>query len=160
MNGRKSRMSVLLLGVVLVLLLATACAAENEINAADGRVLTGQGDAYMACLKEKDFQCAYNLLSPFSRNLIDDTKGMVESYVDLESMVKAYGPDISTWSFDEARFFTRDGVRIGSLEGEVRYMNGTHGKLNLEFEKESETWKVRSTEISTGIIIGISPFNQ
>jgi len=151
MDGHKFRMPVLLLAVFLALLLATACAAENEISTADGRALTGQGDAYMACLKAKDFQCAYSLLSPFSRKLIDSTESMTEGLVDLQSLVKAYGPDISTWSFDEARFFTRDGVRIGSLKGEVRYLGGTHGKLLLEFEKEGDTWKVRSTEMSTGI---------
>ena len=156
MNGHKFRMLVLLLGVILTLLFATACAAENEINAPDGRLLTDQGDAYMACLKVKDFQCAYGLMSPFSRKLMDDTKGMVEGFVDLETTLKVFGPNISTWSFEEARFFNRDGVAIGSLEGEVKYLDGTHGKVELEFEKEGDAWKVRSSELRTGI----SPFNR
>ena len=101
----------------------------------------------MVCLKGLDLACAYELMSPGAQRLLDNAQRIASGYVDLERAVKTYGPKISEWSFDRARFFTRDGTAIGSLEGEVQYLDGTQGKVSLEFENDGETWKVRSSSM-------------
>ena len=152
MNANKSSTKLLLAARVLAatllaLLLATACATKNEIQSADGQALIEQGNAYMTCLKASDLECAYELMSPFAQHLLDYAERMAEGVVNLKSAVKTYGPKISAWTFDQAHFSTRDGTTIGSLKGEVVYMDGKHGKVSLEFEKDGETWKVRSSSL-------------
>jgi len=130
---------------LLALLLATACAPKNEIQSADGQALIEQGNAYMTCLKASDLECAYELMCPSAQHLLDDAQRMAGGVVNLASAVKTYAPKISAWTFDQANFSTRDGTTIGSLEGEVVYMDGERGKVKLEFEKDGETWKARSS---------------
>jgi len=139
--------ATLLAATLLALLFTAACASKNEIQSTDGQALIEQGNAYMTCLKESDLECAYELMSPFAQHLLDDAERMAEGVVNLKSAVKTYGPKISAWTFDRAQFSIRDGTTIGSLEGEVEYMDGEHGKVRLEFERNGETWKVRSSSL-------------
>jgi zinc transporter ZupT len=147
MNTNKLVMKLLMAATLLVLLFSTACAFKNEIQSSDGQALIQQGNAYMTCLKEVDLECAYELMSSFAQHLLDDTESFTAGILNLDSVVKMYAPKISAWAFDRAQFSTRDGIAIGSLEGQVDYIDGKRGKMNLEFEKDGETWKVRSTNL-------------
>jgi len=147
MNTNKLWMKLLMAATLLALLLATACATKNEIQSTDGQALIEQGNAYMTCLKESDLECAYELMSPFAQHLLDDAERIAGGVVNLASAVKTYAPKISAWTFDQANFSTRDGTTIGSLEGEVVYMDGERGKVSLEFEKNGGTWKVRNSSL-------------
>ena len=147
MNTNKSWMTLLMAAALLTLLLATACTAKNEIQGPAGRDLAEQGNAYMTCLKHGDLGCAYELMSPFAQHQMDRATRVAEGVVNLESVLKTYGPRISEWTFDRAQFSTRGGTTIGSLEGKVQYMNGESGKVSLEFEKDGGTWKARSSSL-------------
>ena len=135
----------LLMASTLLALLITACSTKNEIQSTEGQALVEQGNAYMACMKDSDLECAYELMSPFAQQQLDKAKGMAEGVVNLESAFRTYGPKITAWTFDRAQFSTREGTTIGSLEGEVEYMDAERGKVSLEFEKDGGTWKARSS---------------
>jgi hypothetical protein len=134
MNTNNLLKKLLMAATLLVLLFSTACASKNEIQSTDGQALIEKGNAYMTCLKERDLECAYELMSPFTQHMLDNAERMVGSVVNLDIVIKTYAPQISEWTFDRAQFSTRDGTAIGSLEGQVEYNNGNRGKLNLEFE--------------------------
>ena len=144
MNTNKSWKKLLMAATLMTLLLA-ACAGKNEIQSTEGQALVEQGNAYMACMKDSDLECAYELMSPFARQQLDKAKGIAAGVVNLENAFKTYGPKISAWTFDRAQFSTREGTTIGSLEGEVEYLDGERGKVSLEFEKDGGTWKARSS---------------
>ena len=146
MNGHKFYMLVLVIGA---LLLTAACSTANAIQTPDGQALSEQGNAYMACLQEKDIYCAYELLSPESQRLFDEAQGITHNYVDLESAFKKFSPKISAWKFERAKFSTRGGAIIGSLDGSVEYLNGDQGAVNLELEQDGGTWKVRSSSLES-----------
>ena len=117
MNTKKLLKILLMAATLLVLLFSTACASKNEIQSTDGQDLIKQGDAYMNCLKEGDWECAYELMSPFSQHELDDVVRMAGGVVKLENVIKTYAPKISEWAFDRAQFSTRGGITIGLLEG-------------------------------------------
>ena len=145
MNTDKLWMKLLMTAALLALLFTAACSTKNEIQSTEGQALVEQGNAYMACMKDSDLECAYELMSPFAQQQLDKAKGMAQGVVNLESAFKTYGPKISAWTFDRAQLSTRGGTTIGSLEGEVEYMDGERGKVSLEFEKDGGTWKARSS---------------
>ena len=155
MNTDKSWKKLLMAATLLALLLATACAGKNEIRSTDGQALVEQGNAYMTCLKAYDLRCAYALMSPFAQRLEDMAASLAEDVVDLESVLRKYGPKVSEWTFDRAQFSTRDGRTIGSLEGKVQYMDGKRGTVSLDFERSDGTWKVRASDLHTGISLGL-----
>ena len=155
MNTDKPWMKLLMAATLLTLLLATACAGKNEIRSTDGQVLVEQGNAYMTCLKDRDFGCAYALMSPFAQRLEDMAARLAEGVVDLDTVLKTYGPKVSEWTFDRAQFSTRDGKTIGSLEGKVQYADGKRGTVSLDFERSDGTWKVRASDLHTGISLGL-----
>jgi hypothetical protein len=156
MNTDKSRMKLLTAAALMTLLLATACAGKNEIQSTEGQALVEQGNAYMTCLKESDFGCAYALMSPFAQRLEDMAAGLTAGVVDLDTVLKTYGPKVSEWTFDRAGFSTRDGKTVGSLEGKVQYADGKRGTVSLDFERSDGAWKVRASDLHTGISTGIS----
>jgi uncharacterized iron-regulated membrane protein len=81
---------------------------------------------------------------------------LAEGVVDMDTVLKTYGPRISEWTFDRARFSTRDGKTIGSLEGKVQYADGKRGKVSLDFERSDGTWKVRASDLHIDLHTGIS----
>ena len=155
MNTTKLIKKLLMAATLLALLFSTACASKNEIQSTDGQALIKQGNAYMTCLKEGDWECAYELMSPFAQHELEDAERMVSGVVNLESVINKYIPKISEWAFDRAQFSTRDGTTIGYLEGKVEYVDGKRGNVSLEFEQDGETWKVRASELHTGISLGL-----
>jgi hypothetical protein len=155
MNTDKSWKKLLMAAALLALLLATACAGKNEIQSTDGQALVEQGNAYMTCLKAYDLRCAYALMSPFAQRLEDMAASLAEDVIDVESVLRKYGPKISKWTFDRAEFSTRDGRTIGSLEGKVQYMDGKRGTVSLDFERSDGAWKVRASDLHTGISLGL-----
>ena len=70
-------------------------------------------------------------------------------------MLEKYGPRVSEWTFDRAQFSTRDGKTIGSLEGKVQYADGKRGTVSLDFERSDGAWKVRASDLHTGISLGL-----
>ena len=155
MNTNKSWEKLLTAAALMTLLLATACATKNEIRSAEGQELVEQGNAYMTCLEASDLGCAYALMSPFAQRLEDMAANLAEGVVDLDTVLKTYIPRVSKWTFDQAQFSTRDGKTIGSLVGKVQYADGKRGKVSLDFERSDGTWKVRASELHTGISLGL-----
>jgi hypothetical protein len=156
MNTNKFLMKLWMASMLLALLFTTACAGKNEIQSTDGQALVKQGNDYMTCLKDSDFWCAYALMSPFAQRLEDMAASLAESVVDMDTVLKTYGPRISEWTFDRARFSTRDGKTIGSLEGKVQYADGKRGKVSLDFERSDGTWKVRASDLHIDLHTRIS----
>jgi hypothetical protein len=155
MNTNKLRNKLLMAATLLALLLCAACASKNEIQSTDGQALIKRGNAYMTCLKEGDWECAYELMSPFTQHELDDAERMAGGVVNLDTVIKTYMPKISEWTFDRAQFSTRDGTTIGYLKGKVEYVDGKYGNVSLEFEQDGETWKVRDSDLHTGISLGL-----
>jgi hypothetical protein len=153
MNGHKLHMLVLVVGGMLVLLLTTACSAANVIGTPDGQALSEQGDAYMACLKEKDLDCADDLMSSGAKGLLKLSEEIANVYVDLDSVVEQAFPTISSWSFDRAEFSIRVGGLVGALKGKVEYANGEQGRVRLELVQEAGIWKVRSSDLALGPLV-------
>jgi hypothetical protein len=83
---------------------------------------------------------------------------LAEGVVDLDTVLKTYGPRVSDWAFDRAEFSTRDGRTIGSLEGKVQYADGKRGTVSLDFEMSDGAWKVRASNLhyrTGGIVLGL-----
>ena len=155
MNTNKLWKRLLMASTLLALLFTAACAGKNEIQSAEAQELVEQGNAYMTCLKDSDWRCAYALMSPFAQRLEDMAASLAEGIVDLDTVLKTYGPKVSEWTFDRAQFSTRDGKTIGSLEGEVQYADGKRGTVSLDFERSDGAWKVRASDLHTGISLGL-----
>jgi hypothetical protein len=155
MNTDKSWMKLLMAATLMTLFLAAACTGKNEIQSTDGQALVEQGNAYMTCLKHSDLRCAYALMSPFAQRLEDMAARLAEGVVDLDTVLEKYGPKVSEWTFDRAQFSTRDGKTIGSLEGKVQYADGKRGTVSLDFERSDGAWKVRASDLHTGISLGL-----
>ncbi len=155
MNTNKLWKRLLMASTLLALLFTAACAGKNEIQSTDGQALVEQGNAYMTCLKAYDLGCAYALMSPFAQGEMDEAERVTKGIVDLESVLRAYGPKVSEWTFDRAEFSTRDGKTIGSLEGKVQCADGKRGTVSLDFERSDGTWKVRASGLHTGISLGL-----
>ena len=155
MNTNKLWKKLLMAATLLALLLAAACAGKNEIGSAEGQELVEQGNAYMTCLEASDLGCAYALMSPFAQGWMDVAERVTQDIVDLESVLRTYGPKVSEWTFDRAQFSTRDGKTIGSLEGKVQYADGKRGTVSLDFERSDGAWKVRASDLHTGISLGL-----
>ncbi len=147
MNTNKLLKKLLKAATLLALLFSTACASKNEIQSTFGQALIEKGNAYMTCINDGDLKCARELMSPFTQHLLDNAESITRGVVNLDTVIKTYAPKISEWAFDRAQFSTRGGTTIGLLEGQVEYADGDHGKVSLEFEKDGETWKVRSTSL-------------
>jgi hypothetical protein len=147
MNTNHVWMKLLAAVAFLAFLLLAACAPANEIQSTEGQALVEQGDAYMACMQNSDLKCAYGLLSPSAQQQVDQAKELAAGVANVESLFKAYGPRLSSWTFDQARFSTREGIATGTLQGEVKYLDGETGKVRLELEKDGEAWKVRSSSL-------------
>ena len=109
----------------------------------------------MTCLKAYDLECAYALMSPFAQRLEDMAARLAEGVVDLDTVLEKYGPKVSEWTFDRAHFSTRDGKTIGSLEGKVLYADGKRGTVSMDFERSDGAWKVRASDLHTGIALGL-----
>ncbi len=160
MNTDKLWRKLLMAAALMALLLATAaCAGKNELQSTDGQALVVQGNAYMTCLKESDYRCAYALMSPWTQRLENMAAELAEGFVDLDTVLKKYGPKVSEWTFDRAQFSTRDGQPVGSLKGKVQYADGKRGTVSLEFDRSDGAWKVRSSslhiDVHTGIVLGL-----
>lgn len=155
MNTNKSWKKLLTAAALMTLLLAAACAGKNEIRSAEGQALVEQGNAYMTCLKASDLGCAYALMSPFAQRLEDMAARLAEGVIDLDTVLEKYGPKVSVWTFDRVHFSTRDGKPIGSLEGKVEYADGKRGAVSLDFERSDGAWKVRASDLHTGIALGL-----
>ena len=155
MNTNKLWKKLLMAATLLTLLLAAACASKNESRSAEGQELVEQGNAYMTCLKASDLGCAYGLMSPLAQGWMDVAERVAEGVVDLDTVLKTYGPRVSEWTFDRAQFSTRDGKTIGSLEGKVQYADGKRGTVSLDFERNDGAWKVRASDLHTGISLGL-----
>ena len=155
MNTNKLWKRLLMASTLLALLFTAACAGKNEIRSTAGQALVEQGNAYMTCLQAYDLGCAYALMSPFAQREMDEAERVTKGIVDLESVLRAYGPKVSEWTFDRAEFSTRDGKTIGSLEGKVQYADGKRGTVSLDFERSDGTWKVRASDLHTGISLGL-----
>lgn len=147
MNTNHVWMKLLVATAFLAFLLIAACTPANEIQSEEGQALVEQGDAYMACMQDSDLKCAYELLSPSAQQEFDQAKVMAAGVANVESLFKAYGPRLSSWTFDQARFSTRDGIATGTLQGKVEYRDGKNGTVRLELEKDGEAWKVRSSSL-------------
>jgi hypothetical protein len=146
MYTHKFLMRLLMAATVLALLL-TACAPKNEIQSNAGQALVEQGDAFMTCMQASDFNCAYALMSPAAQKQLDKLNLSGGGMVNVESVIDAIDFDISRWTFERAQFSTSDGVTTGTLTGTVEFEDGKQGQVKLEFEKDGETWKVRSSGI-------------
>jgi hypothetical protein len=155
MNTNKLMNKLLMAAAFLALLLSAACAGKNEIQSTNGQALIKQGNAFMTCLKEGDWESAYELMSPFAQHELDDVENMAGGVVNLDTVIKTYVPKISEWTFDRAQFSTRDGTTIGYLKGKVEYVDGKRGNVSLDFEMSDGTWKVRASELHTGISLGL-----
>jgi len=155
MNTNKLLKKLLMAATLLSLLLCAACASKNEIQSTDGQALIKQGNAYMTCLKEGDWECAYELMSPFAQHELDDAERMAGGVVNLDTVIKTYMPKISEWTFDRTQFSTRDGTTIGYLKGKVEYVDGKRGNVSLDFEMSDGTWKLRDSDLHTGISLGL-----
>jgi hypothetical protein len=158
MNTDKLWRKLLTAAALMTLLLATACAGKNEIQSVDGQKLVEQGNAYMTCVKHADLGCAYALMSPLAQGEIDEAERVTQGIVDLQSVLRTYGPRVSEWTFDRAGFSTGDGKAIGSLEGKVQYADGKRGTVSLDFERSDGAWKVRTSNLhyrTGGIVLGL-----
>jgi hypothetical protein len=155
MNTNKLLKKLLIVATLLALLFSAACAGKNEIQSTDGQALVVQGNAYMTCLEDSDWSCAYALMSPFAQRLQDKAASLAEGVINLDTVLETFGPRVSGWTFDRAEFSTRNGKTIGSLEGKVEYADGKRGKVSLDFERSDGIWKVRASELHTGISLGL-----
>ena len=151
MNTNKIWMRLLMASTLLALLFTTACGMDDVmVNAIEGpaeQALAEQGDAYINCLTEGDFQAVYEMMSLESQQVLDKPLRIARSVVDLDSIIKSAGSPIVTWKFDGARIVTKNEVIRGTLNGRVEYVDGTSGKVHLEFEEQDGTWKVRSSSL-------------
>ena len=147
MNNNKLLIKLFVAASLLALFFCAGCASKNEIQSVDGQALIEQGNAYMTCLQVGDLESAQKLMSPYTQRELEKALRIAGSMVNLDSMYKMYGPKIVEWAFDQAQFSTRAGVAIGSLKGNVEFINGERGNVLLEFEKDGATWKVRSSSL-------------
>ena len=147
MNTNKLWMKFLMACTLLALLFTAGCGMEHDINGPAEQALVEQGDAFMTNMKDGDFQATYDMMSAGAQRVLDTPLRVARSVVDLDSIIKSVGSTIATWTFDDARAFTKGGVARGILEGRVEYVDGTSGKVRLEFEQQDGAWKLHSSSV-------------
>ena len=146
MNTNKLWMRFLMAGLLLALLLTTACAKENVIQSSTGQALVEQGNAYMTCLKDGNIQGALDRMSSKARITLGSAVQLAGSWVDLESKIKNEIA-LDKWTFESAYVITVDGSLRGILDGKVAHVDGKSGKIHLEFDQENGAWMVRNSSM-------------
>ncbi len=102
MSTNKSWKKLLTAAALMMLLLAAACAGKNDIRSTEGQELVERGNAYMTCVEASDLACAYALMSPFAQREMDEAERVTKGVVDLQSVLRTYGPRVSDYTFDRA----------------------------------------------------------
>jgi hypothetical protein len=123
-------------------LLTAACSSEEALKSPEGQALSAQGNALMICLKDKDLQGVHDLMSPRVQRVMDYGLKIAEKFVDMDAALEQQAK-ISAWNFERAHIYTLNGTIAGSLDGGVEYVDGTKGKVRLDFEKDGGAWKVK-----------------
>ena len=147
MNTNKLWTKFLMAGMLLALLFTAGCSNEHDIKGPAEQALVEPGNAFLTCMKAGDFQATYDMMSADAQQALDMPLRIARGVVDLDSIIKSVGSPIVEWTFDDARIFTESGDVRGVLEGRVEYVDGTSGKVRLEFEQQGGTWKVRSSSL-------------
>lgn len=149
MYTNKIWMRLLVACTLLMLLFMAACDKESAIrNPAAEQTLVEQGDAFMTCLRNGDFQAVYDMMSREVQQELDTAKIIASSVISLDSVLNQIGSEIAGWEFDKARVFTKNGVVRGTLDGRVEYVDGKSGKVHLELEQQDGIWKVRNSSLT------------
>ena len=147
MNAHKLWTKFLMVSTLLVLLFTAGCGMGKAIEGPVDQGLAEQGNALMTQLKAGDFQATYEMMSPDAQRALDIPLHIARGVVDLDSIIKDMGSPIVTWEFERSRIFTKSGVTRGALEGRVEYIDGTSGRVHLEFEQQDHAWKLRSSSL-------------
>jgi len=145
MNTNKIWMRLLMASTLLALLFTTACGMEKAIKGPAEQALAEQGDAFMTSLKAGDFQAVYEMMSPYAQRDLDMALSSVGSLVDVKGIIKDVGSQIARWTFEKARVVTINGTSKGTLTGKVVYIDGSSGRVRLEFEEQDGAWKMHSS---------------
>lgn len=148
MYTNKLWMKLLMACTLLMLLFTAACSKVSAIDSPAEQALAEQGNAFMTCLKDGDFQAAYDMMSLGVQQALDKPIKMAGSWVNLDSVLKQVGLEITGWEFDQARVFTKNGTLRGTLVGGVEYADGKSGEVHLELEQQDGIWKIRSSSLT------------
>jgi hypothetical protein len=142
MNTNKFLMKLLMASALLALLFTAACSRENAIKGSAEEALVERGDAIMAVLQTGDLQAVRGMLSRETLQMLDMATYLASGVVDLERLIEQNAPTVASWEFNRATIFTRGGAIRGKLIGQVEYLDGKSGKLNMELEQQDGTWKL------------------
>jgi hypothetical protein len=144
MNIKFLLMRLLMVSMLLVLLLTTACGKEKAIEGPAEEALADQGDVIMTILQAGDFQAIRDVMSLEAQRALNLGTELVGEWVDLEGLIIQNAPRITEWDFNSAHIFTENGAIRGVLEGRVDYADGKSSELHMELEQQNGTWKLRN----------------
>lgn len=150
MKTNKIWKKLLMAGALLGLLLTSACSLGSSINTPEEKALAAQGDAMMAVIKAGDLQAIYEELSREDQQLLNGAIDLASSVVDVERLVQENAPKITTWEFDRARIYSKDGATRGKLDGKAEYVDGTTGHVHLELAQQGGDWKLSGWTLEKG----------
>jgi hypothetical protein len=144
MNTNKLWMRFLMAITLLAMLFTAACSTDEAIDGAAKQELIDQGNAFLTCFKNEDFQAAYGMMSRESQLGLDIGQKLAGNVVDLEDVIMEAMAPVANWTFDSAKVVARIGPDRGILDGSVVFVNGKRGPVRLEFELQDGAWKVRN----------------
>jgi len=126
----------LLTSALLVLIITSGCGAVSA-----GKDLADQGNAFMAALKDGNFQAAFDQMTP-------ELQQEIGSVDDLQSMIVDNAATPSEWKFSGVNMTTEEGMNKGTLDGSVDYADGKTGTVNLEYVQQDDAWKMLSFSLN------------
>jgi hypothetical protein len=146
MNANKFFKKLLMASMLLGLLFTAACGIEplfvDAIKGSAEKALVERGDEIMIVLQTGDLQAVRGELSRGTQQLLDKATYLASGVVDVESLIEQISSSVASWEFNRATIFTKGGALRGKLIGQVEYLDGKSGKLNMELEQQDGTWKL------------------
>jgi hypothetical protein len=125
----KTRLSMIVLVSILAVLALTACGAVSDLS-----VVSDNGKAFMAALRDGDHETSWNLLDPS----LQDEFGSYDSWVEFAT----------PRNFSESKFSaTNVSGTEATMDGEAVIGSETY-LVNLVFYKTGDAWLISGIQFS------------
>lgn len=133
----RRRSPFLIIGIVLVIAVV-ACIGFGVVLGgsifAATQPIVDKGDAFLAAMRDNNYNAAFNLCTPALKQEVGDAQG-------LESALSSHQP--SKWSFSSRNIQNN----TGSLSGSVTYADSSTGTVDIVLDKVGSDWMISGVNL-------------